>query len=72
MLFRDDVFFDTSIDLFWDLQEFERLIDFYNFRKSIPDVFTDNQRDRLNELIATRKIRCLLGNSYSVIYKHLL
>ena len=32
--FRDDVFFDKSVDLFWELQEFERLITFYNYRKS--------------------------------------
>ncbi len=31
------------------------MIEFYNFRKSIPDVITDNQRDRLNELIAEEK-----------------
>ncbi|MCG7344598.1 hypothetical protein MHZ92_10655 [Sporosarcina sp. ACRSL] len=52
---RDDVFFGKKTELFWDLQERERLIEFYNFRKSIPEVLTDNQRDRLNELIAEEK-----------------
>ncbi|MDW0117057.1 hypothetical protein QTL97_08930 [Sporosarcina thermotolerans] len=52
---RDDVFFGNKTDLFWDLQERERLIEFYNFRKTIPEVLTDNQRDRLIELIAEEK-----------------
>ncbi|WP_060206178.1 hypothetical protein [Sporosarcina koreensis] len=52
---QGDIFFESEIDLFWELQEFERLIDFYNYRKSIPDVLTDNQRARLNELIAKEK-----------------
>ena len=52
---RDDVFFGNKTDVFWKLQERERLIEFYNFRKTIPDVLTISQRDRLKELIAEEK-----------------
>ena len=52
---RDDVFFYNKIDFFWELQEFERLFDFYNHRKGIPDVLTDSQRARYEELIAQEK-----------------
>ncbi|WP_186671134.1 hypothetical protein [Sporosarcina sp. BP05] len=52
---ENDVFFDNTIDLFWELQERERLIEFYNIRKNTPEVTNVNKRDRLMELIAEEK-----------------
>jgi len=52
---RDQIFFTDRIDLFWELQERERLMDFYDFRKTIPDVLTESQRARFEELIAAEK-----------------
>lgn len=52
---QGDIFFESEIDLFWELQEFERLIDFYNYRKILPDIVTDSQRARLHELIRKEK-----------------
>lgn len=52
---RSNVFFNEQVDLFWELQERERLIDFYDVRETIPDVFSDKKRQRFEELIAQEK-----------------
>jgi hypothetical protein len=52
---RDDVVFYNKIDFFWELQEFERLIEFYNHREDIPYVLSDSQRARYEELIVKEK-----------------
>ncbi|MGN7387018.1 hypothetical protein [Sporosarcina sp. SAFN-015] len=52
---RDDVVFYNKIDLFWELQEFERLMEFYNHREDIPDMLSDSQRARYEELIVKEK-----------------
>lgn len=52
---RSNVFFEEKVDLFWELQERERLIDFYDGRETIPSVRSEKQRQRFEELIAQEK-----------------
>lgn len=52
---RKNVFFEEKVDLFWELQERERLIDFYERRATIPDVLSERKKQRFEELIAQEK-----------------
>lgn len=52
---RSDVFFIEKIDLFWELQERERLLDFYEMKEIVPDVLSEKKRQRFEELIAQEK-----------------
>lgn len=53
----DEVFFNHPVDLFWELQERERLLDFYEYKENIPnaDRNTKQQQKRYEELIAQGK-----------------
>ncbi|PWA09755.1 hypothetical protein DCC39_12385 [Pueribacillus theae] len=54
---RGKLFFDEKVDLFWELQERERLIEFHNDKETIlqneMEGATPNQQKRLNEIKAT-------------------
>ncbi|MCM3743224.1 hypothetical protein M3193_03635 [Sporosarcina luteola] len=52
---RDDVFLGNKIDLFWELQERHGLIEFHNRRKRVPDVLSDKERQRFEQLIEEEK-----------------
>ncbi|PIC62633.1 hypothetical protein CSV79_15995 [Sporosarcina sp. P13] len=52
---RDEVFFNQSVDLFWELQERERLIEFYKWKDSIPERLSKKKQQRFEELIAQKK-----------------
>ncbi|MDW0112717.1 hypothetical protein QT711_05935 [Sporosarcina saromensis] len=52
---RSDVFINEKVDLFWELQERESLIRFYEGRKTIPHVLSEKKRQRFEELIAQEK-----------------
>lgn len=53
----DEVFFNHPVDLFWELKERERLLDFYEYKEDIPnaDTNTKQQQKRYEELIAQGK-----------------
>lgn len=52
---RDDLFFNQSVDLFWELEERGRLLDFYEYKEDIPNADTKQQQKRYEELIAQGK-----------------
>lgn len=52
---RSDVFINEKVDLFWELQERERLLDFYEMKEIVPDVLSEKKRQRFEELIAQEK-----------------
>lgn len=52
---RSNVFFKESVDLFWELQERERLLEYYEMKEIVPDVLSKKKKDRLEELIAQEK-----------------
>lgn len=52
---HDDLFFNQSVDLFWELQERERLIEFYEWKDSIQEGLSKKQQQRFEELIAQGK-----------------
>ena len=52
---HDDLFFNQSVDLFWELQERERLIEFYEWKDVIQDGLTKKKQQRYEELIAQEK-----------------
>jgi len=49
---HDTLFFDSDSELFWELQEYDWIIDNYAYRKTIPDNVTYAQRLRYEELIS--------------------
>lgn len=52
---RSDIFINEKVDLFWELQERERLLDFYEMKEIVPDVLSEKKRQRFEELIAQEK-----------------
>lgn len=52
---RNDVIFVQPVDLFWELQERERLIEFYEFKEVIPSDTSAKQKQRYEELIAEKR-----------------
>lgn len=52
---RDEVFFNQSVDLFWELQERERLIEFYEWKDFIQEGLSKKKQQRYEELIAQGK-----------------
>lgn len=53
----DEVFFNHPVDLFWELEERERLLDFYEYKEDIPNADTNTKQlqKRYEELIAQGK-----------------
>lgn len=52
---RADLFFNQSVDLFWELEERGRLLDMYEYKENIPNEITKQQQKRYEELIAQEK-----------------
>ncbi|MBD7985062.1 hypothetical protein H9649_10730 [Sporosarcina sp. Sa2YVA2] len=52
---RSNVFFEEKVELFWELQERERLLKFYEMKDVVPDVLSKKKKQRLEELIAQEK-----------------
>ena len=51
----DEVFFNHWVNLFWELEERERLLDFYEYKENIPNEGNKQQKKRFEELIAQGK-----------------
>ncbi|MGG0644937.1 hypothetical protein ABE021_13525 [Sporosarcina gallistercoris] len=52
---RDDLFFNQSTDLFWELQAREHVLDFFEYKETITEEFNKRQKKRFEELIAQEK-----------------
>lgn len=51
----NDLFFNQSTDLFWELQAREHMLSFYEYKETITDEFNERQKKHFEELIAQEK-----------------
>ncbi|WP_301108687.1 hypothetical protein [Sporosarcina sp.] len=52
---HDDLFFHQSVNLFWELQEREQLLSFFEYKEIITDEFNKQQKKRWEEFIEQEK-----------------